>query len=74
MGSENCWEYTGCGREKQCPAYPHNGRDCYMVTGTWCRGEQQGSYGEKILKCRELCGFYGEMFGKTTQRVPSGMT
>ncbi|MEW6348873.1 MAG: two-CW domain-containing protein [Thermodesulfobacteriota bacterium] len=54
----NCWEATKCGRERFCPAYPRNGRLCYAVTGTLCRGEKQGSYIEKIGRCRETCSFY----------------
>jgi methyl-accepting chemotaxis protein len=60
MGSTNCWEYQKCGREKECPAYPKHGRICFSVTGTVCRGELQGSYQEKIRKCRELCDFYSK--------------
>jgi len=58
MASVNCWEYVDCNREDQCPAYPNDGRVCFSVTGTICRGEVQGTYQEKIKKCRELCDFY----------------
>lgn len=60
MGQINCWEYQKCGKEEQCPAYPKHGRICFSVTGTVCRGERQGSYQEKIKKCREHCDFYRE--------------
>lgn len=63
MAGTNCWEHTKCGREEECPAYPDHGRDCFAVTGTWCRGEEQGSYEEKIEKCRRLCKFYEELMG-----------
>ena len=63
MERENCWEDRKCGREKICPAYPHHGRACYAVTGTWCRGEQQPSYAAKIEKCRGMCDFYKEVMG-----------
>ena len=55
---QRCWEATRCGREDICPAYPNNGRTCYAVTGTMCRGERQGTFKEKIEKCRSMCGFY----------------
>ena len=61
MGRLNCWEYTKCGRERQCPAYPNYGRNCFAVTGTWCRGEQQGDYDKKIGKCRNSCPFFKEL-------------
>jgi hypothetical protein len=57
----NCWEFLKCGREAGCPAYPDHGKECFAVTGTTCRGEKQGSYDDKIHKCRETCGFYGNM-------------
>ena len=58
MGSVNCWEYMDCFREAQCPAFPNNGRVCFSVTGTVCRGEVQGTYQDKIKICRESCDFY----------------
>jgi len=60
----NCWEILKCGRETNCPAYPDHGRECFAVTATKCRGEEQGTYENKIEKCRELCGFYKKvMYG-----------
>ena len=61
----NCWESKKCGREKECPAYPHHGRNCFAVTGSWCGGVKQGSYVDKIQKCRETCGFYKGMMDGT---------
>lgn len=58
----NCWERMQCGREGNCPAYPNFGRACFAVTGTMCRGEDQGSYREKIRNCRS-CSFYEELMG-----------
>lgn len=64
MGRKNCWEILKCQKESACPAYPNHGRDCFAVTATMCRGEIQGSYDEKISKCREGCHFYqGVMTG-----------
>jgi methyl-accepting chemotaxis protein len=54
---ENCWERVKCGREDSCPAHPDHGRECFAVTATMCRGEEQGSYEQKIEKCR-VCQFY----------------
>ncbi len=60
--SQDCWEFMKCGREKECPAYPHNGRMCYSVTATTCRGEVQGEYKVKAEKCRTSCEFYKRLF------------
>lgn len=55
---ENCWELLNCGRETECPACPDHGRECFAVTATLCRGEQQGTYEAKIERCRQECAFY----------------
>lgn len=62
----NCWDFTRCGREKDCPAYPNHGRICYAVTGTWCRGQKQGAYAEKLEKCSQTCEFYKSIIGAGT--------
>ncbi len=62
---QNCWQIIGCGRERMCPAFPDHGRNCFAVTATLCRGEKQGSYQEKISKCRNVCDFYRDMMGGT---------
>ncbi|MBI4962266.1 MAG: hypothetical protein HY913_03235 [Desulfomonile tiedjei] len=61
MQAQNCWDLLKCGKQVGCPAHPNHGRDCFAVTATMCRGELQGSYDEKIEKCRSLCGFYKGM-------------
>lgn len=33
------------------------GRCCWVIPGTLCRGEVQGSYAEKVAACQE-CHFY----------------
>jgi hypothetical protein len=61
MDLSQCWEFHKCGRETECPAYPNQGRNCFAVTATLCRGEQQGSYEQKIVRCRTQCQFYKEV-------------
>ncbi len=61
MGSARCWEILNCARQEDCPAYPNHGRECFAVTGTICRGKQQGSYEEKIAQCRTTCDFYKDV-------------
>ncbi len=57
-----------CGREAGgahaaergvCPAYPNNGHSCWIVAGTYCRGEVQGTFAKKALAC-VLCPVYQE--------------
>ncbi|MEJ2324250.1 MAG: ATP-binding protein [Nitrospirota bacterium] len=56
-----CWEFMKCGRdtdsEIKCPAYPHFGRVCWVVAGTFCEGKVQGTFAQKCEDCRK-CEFY----------------
>jgi hypothetical protein len=64
MAGVRCWEFRKCGKEKECPAYPNNGFNCWTVKSTVCRGQVQGEYHEKIGGCRHLCDYYqGVMMG-----------
>lgn len=58
MAQKNCWEFKNCGKEKECPAYPHKGTVCFAVKSTVCRGEIQGDYSDKAGACRGTCDFY----------------
>lgn len=51
-----CWESKKCGKE-ECPAYGSKDLRCWMISGTFCRDEIQGSFHEKIEACRQ-CDFY----------------
>lgn len=73
MPKVNCWELKKCGRgpndsSYRCPAATDKrldsihggknaGRACWMVAGTFCEGEVQGSFAHKIVDCT-LCDFY----------------
>ena len=59
---KNCWEYKQCGRQPGgskvgelgvCPAF----RSCWVVAGTFCGGEKQGSFASKLGSCMS-CDFY----------------
>lgn len=57
---QNCWEFKKCGREttSDCPAVNNNaGKICWMVAGTMCGDQVQGSFTEKAGTCRK-CDFY----------------
>src|SRR5450755_4286455 len=60
MPLKNCWEIKKCGREQGgarvdelgiCPAYPNRGHSCWLVTGTLCGGEVQGTFAQKEMNC-----------------------
>ena len=53
---EKCWEIKCC-KKKECPAYENPDLRCWMISGTFCRDEIQGSFHEKIEACRK-CNFY----------------
>jgi len=59
-----CWEYMKCGRDKdaavKCPAYPHFGRTCWAVAGTFCEGKAQGTFAQKYEDCKK-CEFFQKM-------------
>lgn len=56
-----CWEFMKCernaGREQKCPVYPHFGRVCWVVGGTYCEGRVQGTFAQKCEDCKK-CSFY----------------
>ncbi len=63
----NCWESKKCGREAGgpksaelgiCPAFTRKaGLACWMVAGTFCGGEVQGTFADKQHNCM-TCDFY----------------
>ena len=59
LDMDPCWTMKKCpeDRKKACPAYPGHGVSCWMVTGTKCGGQTQGSYHEKMENCRK-CEVY----------------
>lgn len=61
----NCWEYKNCGRDKtkDCPAFPLNGKTCWLSAGTLCGGQIQGTFAQKIGNCSR-CDFYQATNGK----------
>jgi signal transduction histidine kinase len=59
-----CWEFNMCGAEKTegnvvivCHAYPHYGRICWAVAGTFCGKKVSGIIARKLGDCKE-CKFY----------------
>jgi signal transduction histidine kinase/DNA-binding response OmpR family regulator/HAMP domain-containing protein len=53
----HCWEVKGCGKE-DCPSYGKSDNlRCWEVAGTFCRGEVQGTFAQKLGDCRK-CEVY----------------
>jgi signal transduction histidine kinase len=59
-----CWEFHRCGVERaegaaemRCRAYPHFGRICWAVAGTFCEKKVSGAIAQKLGDCRK-CEFY----------------
>ncbi|MHB8842512.1 MAG: two-CW domain-containing protein [Candidatus Aquicultor sp.] len=65
----NCWEFTKCGRDKtsDCPAYPLNGKRCWLSAGTLCDGQIQGTFAQKLGNCTR-CEFYKSVNGEHIQQ------
>ena len=62
-----CWQFLKCGMEdctkNHCPAYPHYGRVCWAIAGTYCGGKIEGTYAQKITDCKK-CPFYNIVTNK----------
>ncbi|MDH4027248.1 MAG: ATP-binding protein [Nitrospirota bacterium] len=59
-----CWEFINCGVDRadgtgiiKCPSYPHYGRICWAVTGTFCGDRVSGIIAQKLGDCKQ-CEFY----------------
>jgi len=70
-----CWDLMACGRQGGgpqvselgvCPAYPDHGHSCWIVAGTFCRGEVQGTFAAKHAGCSACPVYrdYSPSFGK----------
>ncbi|MBE3066365.1 MAG: diguanylate cyclase [Chloroflexi bacterium] len=51
-----CWETKQCGAE-DCPSYGKEHVRCWLVAGTFCRGEVQGRFAQKFGTCTK-CEIY----------------
>lgn len=55
-----CWEFFQC-YEELCPAYKSKNLNCWLFSGTHCRGELQGKFLEKMEMCLECNVFTANM-------------
>ena len=63
--SRPCWDIRGCSTKNReaCPAWEFNlGYLCWFVNGTFCRGETQESWPQKMKVCRGC-----EVFAQTVK-------
>ncbi|MBI5871221.1 MAG: diguanylate cyclase [Actinobacteria bacterium] len=57
-----CWQIKDCG-ETSCPAYGKEHVRCWLVAGTYCGGEVQGRFAQKLGGCSE-CEVYRYAVGQ----------
>ncbi len=62
----SCWDISHCPMEmrRNCPAWEFQlGHLCWFVNGTFCRGEVQENWRQKIKLCRECDVFHHALPG-----------
>jgi hypothetical protein len=75
-----CWELKNCGRTPGgknvaelgvCPAHPAHGHSCWIIAGTFCGGEVQGTYAKKMGTCLacEVYRRYSNIAGSDRERL-----
>lgn len=58
-GHKRCWDILNCpitSRQK-CPAHGAEEDRCWLITGTWCKGAQQGDARSKLRNCMTCKAF-----------------
>lgn len=51
-GFIKCWEKLNC-NSKECPVYGKENQRCWVIAGTYCLGQIQGVYAQKMGDCRK---------------------
>jgi len=62
-----CWRRLGCDKE-DCPAYGLEHARCWLIAGTFCRGQVQGQFARKLKDCR-LCEVYQAATADPVQEI-----
>ncbi len=57
-----CWQVKHC-QQTDCPSYSKQHVRCWLVAGTFCRGEVQGHFAQKLGNCAK-CEVYQEAVGR----------
>lgn len=52
-GNRRCWDILNCPPDarQRCPAHNSEEERCWMISGTWCKGTQQGDFRSKLRNC-----------------------
>ena len=52
-GHKRCWDLLNCpsASRQKCPAYGAEEDRCWLISGTWCKGSQQGDFRSKLRNC-----------------------
>ncbi len=52
-GDRRCWDILSCpsNSRQKCPAYNAEEERCWLISGTWCKGSQQGDFRSKLRNC-----------------------
>ncbi len=52
-GHKRCWDILNCpvSSRQKCPAHGSEEDRCWLITGTWCKGAQQGDARSKLRNC-----------------------
>jgi methyl-accepting chemotaxis protein len=50
---QRCWDILNCpdSSRQKCPAYQSEEDRCWLISGTWCKGVQQGDFRSKLRNC-----------------------
>lgn len=58
-GNHRCWDIMNCpiSSRQKCPAYNHQEDRCWQISGTWCKGVQQGDFRSKLRNCMTCKAF-----------------
>ncbi|MBI5869360.1 MAG: diguanylate cyclase [Actinobacteria bacterium] len=62
-----CWKQLGCDKE-DCPAFGLEHSRCWLIAGTFCRGQVQGKFARKLKDCR-LCEIYKAATADPVQEI-----
>ncbi len=57
-----CWQVKHC-QQTDCPSYGKQHIRCWLLAGTFCRGEVQGHFAQKLGNCAK-CDVYQEAVGR----------
>lgn len=62
-----CWRELDCDKD-DCPAFGREHTRCWLLAGTFCRGEVQGQFARKLKDCR-LCEVYRKATGDPVSEI-----